>query len=130
MKSLLPIMFFCLCGCNTKQNPPIQEGVDFIIDTTLQMEYADTPYELSNCINKPVNSASDAFIVARSAINELKDEGIELCLPLRIHLVYDSIWIVRNEPNAFDKNMILFGGSTYMEIRKKDGCFLKSIIEE
>lgn len=131
----LALLFLCLVGCNVKRSKTanIREEMNFIVDTTLQQEYVDVkPFEECDTVNtnKMIASVKDVFEKVKPSINSLIEEGIiEIRGPLHIHLINDSIWIVRSEP-ASKIDELLFGGTVYYEIRKIDGCTLKRIIEE
>lgn len=131
----LALLLLCLAGCNVKgsKTANIREEVNFIIDTTLRKEYVDVkPFEECDTIstNKMIVSVEDAFEKVKPSIKSLIEQGvIEIQGPLHIHLINDSIWIVKSEPvSRIDE--LLFGGTVYYEIRKNDGFILKCIIEE
>jgi len=131
----LTLLYLCLAGCSVRKSKTtnIQEEVSFIIDTTLQQEYVDVkPFEGCDTIstNKIIVSVEDVFEKVKPCINSLVKEGIiEIQGPLHIHLINDSIWIVRSKPVS-KTNELFFGGTVYYEIRKNDGFVLKRIIEE
>lgn len=131
----LTLLYLCLAGCSVRKSKTtnIWEEVSFIIDTTLQQECVDIkPFEECDTIttNKMIVSVEHAFERVKPSINSLIEEGvIEVQGPFHIHLIHDSIWIVRSEPvSKIDE--LLFGGAVYYEIRKNDGFVLKRIIEE
>ena len=129
----LLIFILCIYGCSEKNKKIQIQNNDYIIDTTLQIEYIDDA-SFERFQMKYNNSVEireeDAFNIACEAIKKMQNHGIKLHLPLRMHLVNDSIWIIRNEPIPSKGNEIFFGNSVYLEIRKMDGLILKGIIEE
>lgn len=128
---ILLLFILCAYGCSNKNNNQIQKS-DYIIDTTLQFEYIDIPFNeyQPKCKSKVNIEEKDAFNIACEIINKMHNHEIILHLPLRMRLINDSVWIIRNMNVSKNPNEILFGGAIYLEIRKSDGCILKSIIEE
>lgn len=131
---LLVLLFFCIIVYNTKREiVSIQEGGNFVIDTTLQREYEDVKFikdhETSHT-SKVIVSAKAAFERVKPSVNSLIQEGIiGIQDSFRIRLVNDSIWIIKSEPVS-ETGKLQFGGAVYYEIRKVDGYILKSVIEE
>ena len=131
MKHFIYILItFCIYSCKCKESGQIQEGIDYVLDSTLLLDYLDVnPFLESETEKEPAYEA-DLEKVFSMAKKDIQRMNIELFLPLKMHLHNDSIWIIRNGEPKLQPNEIYFGGGAYMEIRKSDGFVLKRILEE
>lgn len=130
---LITMSVFCITSCNMRRQKArdTSNNMKFVIDTNLQQEYLDVDplIEYMTGTQKSIISAEKAFEKVKPSINDLVEKGIIHQTPFHIHLVNDSIWIIRNEVTSSEKELF-FGGTVYFEVRKKDGCILKCIVEE
>lgn len=101
---------------------------EFVLDSTLQRLYIEEPEDTTS-LNKrgqEVYSAEMAFKIAEPIlIDAYGKENISLQKPFHINLV-DGIWIIYGTLPKADGRDVL-GGTAYIEIRKKNGGFVKAI---
>ena len=124
------ITIFCIYGCRSKETEQIKEGIDYVLDSTLQPSYVDvTPFSETKIKKKREGKVDlkSAFNIAKKNIQIL---NLELHLPLQMCLFNDSIWIIQNGTATPKSNEVYFGGDVYLEIRESDGFILKRIIGE
>lgn len=124
------ITTFCIYSCRNKETEQIKEGIDYVLDSTLQPSYVDIVPFPDTKTRKEQECKVDlegAFNIAKDNIQRL---NIELRLPLRMCLFNDSIWIIQNGTATPKSNEVYFGGDVYLEIRESDGFILKGIIGE
>jgi len=132
MKYLIVIVIttFCIYSCKNKETERIQEGIDYVLDSSMQLMYQNvTPFSEMG-LEKEQKYELDlkgAFSFAKSDIETM---GLELFLPLQICLFNDSVWIIQNGKPTLKDNEVHFGDDVYFEIRKSDGFVLKRIIGE
>lgn len=130
MKYILYILVVLISSCTYNSN---KKTKDFVIDTTLERDYFDDVirrrYVPDHWKGGTVNTADEAFQIAKPKLLFITDGDIELQKPFHINLVNDSIWIVHGYPQPTDGS-IYMGGGIYMEILKEDGSISKIIIEE
>lgn len=129
MKYILYIIVVLISSCTCKSN---KKTKDFVIDTTLERDYFDDVirrYVPDHWKGGTVNTADEAFQIAKPNLLFITDGDIKLQKPFHINLVNDSIWIVYGYPQPTDGS-IYMGGGIYMEILKEDGSISKIIIEK
>lgn len=124
------ITTFCIYSCRSKKMEQIKEGIDYVLDSTLQPSYVNiAPFSETKIKKKQEGKVDlkDAFNIAKKNIQIL---NLELHLPLQMYLFNDSIWIIQNGTATPKSNEVYFGGDVYLEIRESDGFILKRIIGE
>lgn len=102
---------------------------DFVFDSTLQRLYVEEPEHIASLYEdgKEVSSAEEAFkIVEPILVNAYGEENISHQKPFHINLV-DSIWIIEGTLPKTANGEAVLGGTAYIEIRKKNGGFVKCI---
>lgn len=101
---------------------------DFIFDSTLQRLHMEVPEDTASIYEKgeEVTSADMAFkIAAPILMRAYGEEEILHQRPFHVNLV-DSFWILYGTlPKAIGHDVL--GGTAYIEIRKKNGGFVKCI---
>lgn len=138
------IVAILFTNCTPKKTPNLVNGIlldtipivwtndtaagDFVLDTTLQRLYLEESEDTTslNEGGEEVTTAAMAFEIAEPIlIGAYGKENISLQKPFHINLV-DDIWVIYGTlPKADGRDAL--GGTAYIEIRKKNGGFVKSI---
>ena len=142
----IAILIFMICIFKRESLEPVfapdtsieyiaNDSVNYIVTESLKKEYLDDIRDTINDCNM-VNSYNKEITPPQMAYNRAlevlltiyTEEESSLCKPYLINFL-DGVWIVRSSTIISNRGLV-FGGTFYMEIRKKDGHILLLIIEE